>query len=387
MNALTPKTPLELRPYQIDCVDALRLSYRTGHRAPLLHSPTGAGKTVMFVAVTDGARRKGKRVLICVHRRELLRQATEKLASAGIEPGIVAAGARPDYDAAIQVGSIQTVAGRLGKIPPFDLLIFDEAHRCRAGQWRKLIEAQPQARLLGVTATPCRLDGQGLGVHAGGCFDDLIIGPEVQELIDGGFLSRASVFVPEHAIDLRGVRTQHGDYVKGDLAKAVGAARITGDAVGSYRLRADHQPAIAYCVSIAHAQEVADAFVAAGYRARMVCGKTPTAERDAAIAGLGNGQVEVLCSCDLISEGLDVPAVSAVILLRPTQSMVLHRQQVGRGMRVAAGKTCLVVNDHVGNSIQHGLPTTPVEWSLDGIEKKPKPPGHVKNVAAAMPST
>ena len=227
---------------------------------------------------------------------------------------------------------------------------------------------------MGVTATPCRLDGQGLGVQAGGFFDDLILGPEVQELIDGGFLSAARCFVPEQAIDLRGVRTQHGDYVKGDLARAVGAARITGDAVGAYRLRADHQPAIAYCVSIGHAAEVANAFAAAGYRAKMVCGKTPTKERDAAIAGLGNGQVEVLCSCDLISEGLDVPAVSAVILLRPTQSLVLHRQQVGRGLRVAASKAFLIVNDHVGNCLQHGLPTTPVEWSLEGIERKPKPP-------------
>jgi DNA repair protein RadD len=323
-------SPPILRPYQIDCVDALRRSYGTGHRAPLLQLPTAAGKTIVFTSVADGARRKGKRVLIVVHRRELLTQAVEKLAAAGIKPGIIAAEAPPDYGAMTQAGSIQTIAGRLDKLPPFDLLIFDEAHHCRAGQWRKLIEAQPQSRLLGVTATPCRLDGQGLGVHAGGCFDDLILGPEVQELV--------------------------------------------GDAVGAYRLRADHQPAIAYCVSIGHAAEVANAFAAAGYRAKMVCGKTPTRERDAAIAGLGNGQVEVLCSCDLISEGLDVPAVSAVILLRPTQSLVLHRQQVGRGLRVAASKAFLVVNDHVGNCLQHGLPTTPVEWSLEGIERKPKPP-------------
>lgn len=369
-------SPLILRPYQSDCVEALRRSYATGHRAPLLQLATAGGKTIVFTSVADGARRKAKRALITVHRRELLRQAVEKLAVAEIHPGIIAAGADPDYGAMTQVGSVQTIVGRLDKLPPFDLLIFDEAHHARAGQWRKLIEAQPQARLLGVTATPCRLDGQGLGVQAGGCFDDLILGPEVQELIDGGFLSAARCFVPEAAIDLRGVRTQHGDFIKSDLARAVGAARITGDAVGAYRLRADHQPGIAYCVSIAHAEEVANAFLAAGYRARMICGKTPTAERDAAIAGLGSGEVELLCSCDLISEGLDVPAVAAVILLRPTQSLVLHRQQVGRGMRVAPGKAFLVVNDHVGNCLQHGLPTTPVKWSLDGIERKPKlPPG------------
>jgi superfamily II DNA or RNA helicase len=364
--------PLSLRPYQADLVAKLRRSYVLGHRALLLQLATGAGKTVIFSEIARRTAARGKRVLVVVHRRELILQASDKLAWAGVPHGVIAAGLDRDHDRPTIVGSIQTVARRLDELPRFDFLILDEAHHTRAATWAKLLAHQRDARLLGVTATPARLDGLGLGIDAGGCFDDLVLGPSTEELIAAGWLAPARCFVPDRAIDLSKVRTVGGDWDPDQLAGIVDNGVITGDAAENYRRRAAHLPAIAFCIRVDHAEHVAAAFRGAGYRSHCVHGGTPKDRRDALIAGLGTGDVEVLTSCDLISEGLDVPSVGCVILLRPTQSLVLHRQQIGRGMRPGDGKT-LTVNDHVGNVARHGPPEIEPRWTLNGIERRPPP--------------
>jgi DNA repair protein RadD len=361
--------PLELRAYQTDLVERLRASYRNGHRAPLLQLATGGGKTIVFCEVARGAHARGNRVLVVAHRRELIAQAGAKLTWAGVSHGIIAAGFPPAPDAMVQVGSVQTLARRLHLLPPFNLLILDECHHARAAQWARLIDSQPGAKLLGVTATPARLDGKGLGAHCGGCFDDLISGPSIAELVDGEYLSPARYFVPDLRVDLSGLRVQAGDWVAADLAARVDQKAITGDAVAKYRELADHRPAIAFCALVSHAEHVAEQFREAGYRAASVDGKMAKPDRDRLIAGLGTGEIEVLPSCDLISEGLDVPALGGVILLRPTKSLVLHMQQIGRGMRPAPGKDALIVLDHVGNIRRHGRPDFERIWTLDGVEK------------------
>ncbi|HTU54974.1 MAG TPA: DEAD/DEAH box helicase [Acetobacteraceae bacterium] len=365
----------ELRPYQQDCIGRLRSAYAAARRAPVLALPTGAGKTIVFAAIGAGAVAKGKRVLVLVHRRELVRQASAKLAAAGVRHGIIAAGFAVAPDEAVQVGSVQTLGRRLDALPPCDLVVIDEAHHARAEQWRAIVAARPQARLLGVTATPCRLDGKGLGIVAGGLFDALVIGPGIAELTKQGYLVPARSFAPAKRLELGGVRTRAGDYVTGDLERLVGDGKITGDAVAEYRKRADHRPALAFCISVAHAEDVAEAFRAAGYRAQAAHGGLTARDRDAAVGGLATGEIEVLAACDLVSEGLDVPAVGAVILLRPTKSLVLHMQQVGRGLRPAPGKTELVVLDHVGNTLAHGMPDAERRWSLAGVGKKASEPG------------
>jgi len=156
---------------------------------------------------------------------------------------------------------------------------------------------------------------------------------------------------------------------------------VTGSAIDEYRKHADHAPAIAYCATVRHAEDVAATFRSAGYRSACVHGGLATAERDALITGLADGSVEVLSSCDLISEGLDVPDVRAVLLLRPTQSLVLALQQVGRGMRPAPGKLHLAVLDFAANTLRHGLPEQSRAWSLDGAPKKPPSEG------PALPAT
>jgi superfamily II DNA or RNA helicase len=363
---------LHLRPYQADLVARLRASFALGRRAPLLQLATGAGKTPIFGEITKGAAAKGRKVLVIAHRRELVRQASDKLTWAGVPHGIIAAGLDLDHDRQVVVASIQTAVRRLDRLPKFDLLVIDEAHHSRADTWANLFAHQRDARLLGVTATPARLDGKGLGVAAGGYFDDLVIGPSTKDLIDAGWLSPARCFVPERILDFSKVRTVGGDWDPDALVNIVDTSIITGDAVLHYRRRADHQPAIAFCIRVDHAEHVAAAFRGAGYRSACVHGGTPKDRRDDLILGLGTGAVEVLTSCDLISEGLDVPSVGCVILLRPTQSLVLHRQQIGRGMRPGDGKT-LTVNDHVGNIVRHGPPEVEPRWTLNGIERRPPP--------------
>jgi DNA repair protein RadD len=218
------------------------------------------------------------------------------------------------------------------------------------------------------------LDGRGLGQASGGCFDEIVVGPSVQELIEGGYLTSARVFAPSDPIDLSGLRTRMGDYETAGLLAKIDVPTLTGDVVDHYTKHAAGLPTIAFCITVEHARHVAATFRTAGYRSVAAHGDMKPAERDAAIGGLANGTVQVLATCDLVSEGLDVPAVGAVILLRPTKSLGLYLQQVGRGLRPAPGKDHLVVLDHAGCTLRHGLPDSPREWSLDGRPRKAKAP-------------
>lgn len=362
-----------LRPYQMTAVESLRDAYRHGSLAPLLVLPTGGGKTQCFSYIARETAAKSKRVLILAHRRELIRQASRKLHEAGVPHGIIAPGFTPTRDL-VQVASVQTLGRRLDSLPAFDLLILDEAHHAVAGQWDKIIKAQSCARLLGVTATPERSDGRGLGVKSGGCFDSIIIGPSVADLTEQGHLSPARVYAPAEAPDLSGVRIKGGDYDAGQLEARINVSTITGDVLAHWNRHARGLPTIAFCVSVQHAESVSATFRAAGIRAVCGHGGLPASERDAAINGLATGAVQVLATCDLVSEGLDVPTVGAIILLRPTKSLGLYLQQVGRGLRPAPGKPHLIVLDHAGCTAIHGLPDTPREWSLAGRPKGVKAP-------------
>lgn len=364
----------QLRDYQQAAVNALRQSYATGHRSPCLVLGTGGGKTVCFAHITDGAAAKGNRVFIIVHRDELLRQASDTLNECGVAHGLISPRYTPNYRAWVQVASVQTLVRRLKNIPAPDLIVLDECHHATAGSWRKLIEAYPSARLLGVTATPARLDGQGLGVECGGVFDDMVLGPPVHELISRGFLSRPVYYAPPSLADLSGVRKQGGDFARKETAERVDKPTITGDAVAHYRKICPGAPAVAFCASVAHAGHVADTFRAAGISAATLDGTLSDIDRKQRVRDLATGAIKVLTSCDIISEGFDLPVVTTAILLRPTHSLSLHLQQVGRVLRTHESKECSYILDHVGNLERHGLAEEEREWSLEGKQGKKKAP-------------
>jgi DNA repair protein RadD len=374
-----------LRPYQAKGVNEIKGSYLAGKIAPLYVLPTGGGKTVVFcyVGATTGSRLRVpsdpsqgyKRVLILVHRIELMRQTSAKLFENGIEHGLINSKFTPNYNANIQIASVQTLAPRIRKGKArldYDLIIVDEAHHAVAGTWsfiiNSVIKDNPKCKVMGVTATPIRTDGTGLG----DIFDDIIIGPSIRELTDMGNLVRSVVYAPAEKLDLSKVKIKDGDFDAKDLESIVDNSMITGNAVDYYRKLCAHKPAIVFCCSKKHAEHVADEFRNAGFKSQAVDGETEDTARRNILNGLANGSVEVVTACDIISEGTDIPAVTCAILLRPTQSLGLFLQQVGRALRPAPGKTHAIILDHVGNCLTHGLPDDDREWSLEGVEKMGK---------------
>jgi len=358
---------LTLRPYQLALLDQVRAAMRGGAHAPLVVAPTGSGKTVMFAEIARSAAAKGNRVLILVHRREILEQTLSKLHALGITSGQIASG-RPMTMDTVQSAMIQTLVRRLAYVRRPDIIIADECHHVlpdnshgRAlAYWREV----PR---IGWTATPERLDGRGLGAT----FDRLILGPSTAELVAQGFLSPPVVYRPPNEVSTR-YHVKRGDFDTAEQQRTMSARTIVGDVIAHYRRHFDGAPAICFCVSVEHTKLMAVQFSAAGYRAEPVYGDMPDAERDRALRGLASGDVQVITSCDLISEGFDTPAVAGCILLRRTMSLGLYLQQVGRALRPFPGKTRAIVLDHVGNYYLHGHVLADREWSLDSGRRDPK---------------
>jgi superfamily II DNA or RNA helicase len=309
---------------------------------------------------------KGLRVWILAHRVELLDQISRTLTSFGVPHGMVAPGYLGDRRKPVQVASVFTLVRRLDRYDAPDLIIVDEAHHAISeSTWGRVITAFPNAKLLGVTATPIRLSGEGLG----DLFQSMVVGPSMRELIELGALSPYRLFAPA-GVDLSGVHTRMGDFVRGEIEAAMDKPSITGDAVKHYQKLAPGRRAVAFCVSVEHAMHVAEQFRAAGISAQAIDGGMDRTLRASVLSEFSKGRIQVLASCDLISEGFDVPAIEAAILLRPTQSLGLYLQQVGRALRTFPGKTEAIILDHAGNVKRHGLPDEDRVWSLDGAPKK-----------------
>jgi len=355
---------IELRNYQAKAIGEIRNSYRLGHRAPLLCAPCGAGKTVIFAHVVAGARARGTKVLLLAHRIELVEQISAALTREDCPHGFIAAGYEfvPGHD--VYVGSVFTVAKRLDAFTP-DLTVVDEAHHCVSRTtWGRVVQAYPQAKILGVTATPTRLSGEGLDQF----FDDLIQGPTHDELIRQGYLTPVRVYAPP-TVDTEGMHTRYGDYIAAEIIDRCDRPTVTGDCIEHYRRYTEGARCVVFDVSREAAHKRAEAFRAAGFAAECIDGETPRDIRTLAVAAFRAGRIQILVSVDLISEGFDLDAIEVGICLRPTKSLTLWLQQAGRILRPLQGKTCAVLFDHAGNVFRHGLPTESRSWSLAGAAK------------------
>lgn len=356
--------PITLRPYQNTWISDIRESYKSGSRSVLGVLPTGGGKTVCFSFMASEAARRGQSVGIAAHRTEIIDQISAALHEFDVAHGFIASGRAPNPFAQVQVCSIGAMARKIERYiaRPFDFLIVDEAHHAAAGsQFHAVINAHRDKRILGVTATPERLSGEPLNV----AFESMIVGPSTADLIKIGALSPYRAYAPSRP-DLTGVHTRMGDYAIGELGEAMDRPTITGDAIQHYKRLVPGKRAVVFCVSIAHAEHIAEQFNAAGVKATSIDGKMSPLERREVIRWFVGGYVKVLTSCEIVSEGFDLPAIEAAILLRPTQSFALYRQQIGRSLRPFEGKKFAVILDHAGNIMRHGLPDDPHEWSLGG---------------------
>lgn len=352
---------MRLRPYQVTTFDEARELMRQGIKSILIQAPTGSGKTVLSAEMMRRAKDKGKRAWFIVHRRELVKQSIRTFAE--IPHGVISANFLEAKRLPIQIASIQTLAKRFDRYPEPDLIVWDECHHAAAGSWSKIFAQFPKAFHIGLTATPERLDGKGLRKW----FSHMIEGPTVAWLIENGYLVPYKLYAPSR-LNVSGVHTQMGDFVKSELTKVVDRPSITGDAIKHYKKYADGKRAVVFCVSIEHSKHVVSQFLAAGIPAEHVDGETDMETRDGAIKRFEAGITKILSNVELFGEGFDLPALEVAILLRPTQSLGLYLQQVGRALRTHPGKQYALILDHAGNCERHGLPDEERQWSLDGRE-------------------
>ena len=333
-------------------------------------APCGSGKTVMVSAIVAKTIAAGGRALALSHRRELVEQTAAKLWQAGVtDLGLLLPGHAERLEARTQVGSIQTLTvramhSRRIELPPADILFIDEFHHLVAPTWRAILELYPSAIVVGASATPSRADGRGLG----SCIDVLVEAPPVVALIELGILVQTRVFAP-FTPDLRGVRIRHGDYAEEQLAERMDRPKLTGDIVMTWLKRGERRRTVAFATGVAHALHLRNAFRDAGVLAEHIDGTTPIDEREEILAKLAAGTIEVLCNAMVLCEGWDSPAVSCLILARPTKSMPLYRQMVGRVIRSSPGKRDAVVCDHSGATLLHGLIEDKIHWTLAPGEK------------------
>lgn len=335
-----------LRDYQKDLYDKTVIAMREGCRRPLVVAPCGAGKSYLFAEM---ARKTVGEVLVLVHRNELKQQHEELLSELGITN--------------TRVETYQTEYRRLGQYPKPRLLIVDEAHLSRSNTWQRIIDYY-DTYTVGMSASPCRLDGKPLG----DIYDTLIEGVDTRWLIEHKRLAPYEYYAPM-SVDTSELRTVAGDYVISDLERLMNERCIYGDVVGNYKRFADGERTIAYCVSVKHALAVADAFRASGVRAASLSASTPAKQRKRIIEDFRNGEITVLCNCTLLSEGISIDEISCVMLLRPTESVALGIQQMMRCMRYLPDKTAKII-DCVGNYTRVGLPDEPREWSLSKPVRK-----------------
>lgn len=468
---------MNLRPFQLDAVQNLRNEIKLRRRSILLVSPTGSGKTVIAAHMIEQAVRKGKRIYFLAHRVELIEQCSAKLDALEIDHGVIMANhsrRRPWLD--VQVASVPTLARRMkdetdiakktgrrvqeeisrslelsekhhartsGGVPSGptyahvqqrpDLIFIDEAHRARSRSYQKILAANPQAVAIGLTATPVRADGLGLGE----LFQSMVACPSVAELTRMGFLVPSRVYAPAKP-DVSKVETDRktGDYATAGLAHVMDTRPLVGDIVGHWmklgrvengkeseateretaqeesttihdgqangqraggrgdssnvrdvrigditrsskastgdaqnlaspvRGHGRFRPTVCFAVSVDHSRHIADQFQKAGIGAEHIDATTPPDTRRRILDGLSDSSVQVVCNVEVLTEGWDCPAVSHIIMARPTQSLGLHLQMCGRVLRPSDGKSDAVIQDHAGNVHRHGFVDDEREWTL-----------------------
>lgn len=366
-----------LRPYQTANLDALREAFRRV-RCVVDVLPTGAGKTVIAAEAIQRTVMAGRRVLFLAHRRELIDQASAKLASLGVAHARIQAGEPGNLAQPVQVASVQTLARRLERIragdpgaaalgieqrTDFDLVVVDECHHVAADSYRRILAAWIRARVLGLTATPYRLDGTGLS----DVFEEMVVGATVPQLIEGGFLVPTQTFAPKPPEALAKIGTRAGEYridMASDILDKVGPTR---EIVAAWRAHAADRLTAVFACTVEHAEHLAAAFRDAGIAAASIEGGTEEKVRARTLADLRSGALRVIVNVGILTEGWDLPAIKAIVLARPTQSRALWRQMVGRGMRPCPGAApdCLIL-DHASNCVRFGSPDAADEYSLQG---------------------
>lgn len=373
MNIVKAKT-IELRDYQEKIIDDIREQWRSGKKRVVAVLPTGSGKTALSTWMLAEAKERGNKCLFLVHRKELLDQTCSEFKRQGLLFGLIKSGYKLDTFPDINIAMIPTMASRINKekpVPDADFVVIDECHMSRSATWTRVLEHYKGAYVLGLTATPRRLDGKGLGK----LFQVIVEGPSVADLISRGHLSDFRYHASTIDIDTKSMREQMGDYHKDDVKEAMRQRRIVGNAVREYKEKCAGKQAIVFADCVENSINLRDEFLINGVDAEHADGKTKKDERDEIVERFRRGELTVLCNCNLFVEGFDVPQAQVAILMRPTKSLTRFLQSVGRVMRPFPGKPYAMIMDHVGDFRRHGLPDKVREWSLEDRKKKKRKGG------------
>lgn len=340
----------------------------------LLSDFTVVHNTVCFAYITKSAIERGQQTIILAHRVELIEQISAALEAFDVPHSFIAAGYPYNKFARVHVASVQTLVRRLADVIAPTFIVCDEAHHCVAGNsWGKVVARWPDARILGVTATPVRTSGTGLGE----LFDCLVEGPTVRSLTVAGYLAPFRLYGPA-TVNADGLHIRAGEFIQSEVAALMDKPSIVGDVISHYRKLADGKQTILFTYSVEHSKQVAAEFRAAGYRFEHIDGTFTREARESRFNAFKAKAITGLCNVDLFGEGVDAPGIECGIFLRPTASMGLHLQQIGRCLRPAPGKDHAILIDHCGNTQRHGFPDDEREWSLEGREKgKRAAPGKI----------
>lgn len=340
---------IELREYQKRAIARTKAALATHGRICVV-MPTGAGKSTVFSRFVQICTRNGKRVLFFVHSKELVEQFAERLMGQfEIPSGIIMSGVASKPKRPVQVASVQTLVRRTR--PDADVVIIDECHRSKAKSYEKILEWYPEAKVIGLTATPFRTDGKPLG----DVYETIVHPVKIRELMEMGYLVPTRVYVPSNDVDLGGIKTRAGDYATGELAERYSDSAVVQGVVSNYLKFAGGKKMIVFNVNVEHSKLANEKFLEAGIPSAHLDGSTPKGEREKAIRDFRAGRVRVLHNVALFIEGFDVPDTDGVILNRATKSEMFYVQMVGRGLRPAKGKTECIVLDHGGNTQRFGF--------------------------------
>jgi len=358
----------ELRDYQLKAKRDVYKLWREGMQNIMLQLPTGAGKSVVVSSITLDVVTRAKHALLLVHRKELVEQMHRHLFQHGIYAGVIMADRDPRPSAPAQVASVQTLVRRLDRIADrmkVNLIVTDEAHHATASTYVQICERFPDARHLGVTATPWRLSGQGFT----DIYSQLVCGPTIKELIAAGHLVQPVIYASPIRFDLGSVKITAGDYNEGALWAKMNeehtGPRLVGGLVQSYEKHAMGKKTCVFALNVEHSKQIADKYNKAGIRAACISGVSNEV-RESLLRDFASGSLMVITNCDIVSEGFDMPAIECVQLARATKSVSKYLQAVGRALRPQPGKEHAIILDHGGVAFELGFPDDDRDWTLEG---------------------
>lgn len=371
-NDLNPYRDKELRDYQVEGKAKIYKMW-TQMRSIMYQMPTGTGKTIMFVSIARDlfdwgtANKKSVKILFLAHRIELIDQISEKLGVMyRLAHGVIAAQNREQKFYGLQVGSVQTLVRRLNKWEDkeFDFVIIDEAHHVKADSYKKILKTFPKAKVLGVTATPYRMSHDSFRPE----FDELITSMTVSKFIKQGWLCDYEYYSikPESKIqmDINSISrfAMDGDFLDEASAAVMDKDEIRANIVATYERYAKGKKGIVYTITKAHNLHVCEQYVKKGYKAVAIDDSTPAATRKQYVDDFRRGRIDIICNVNIFSEGFDCPDLEFIQLARPTKSLSMYLQQVGRGLRPAKGKDKLIILDNVGLYNRFGFPSAKRQW-------------------------